>query len=84
MSSAAHRARPTAGRAGLRLALDGWFAHASGEASRGHGGFGIGLALVREIATRHGRDVAVVNTGPTGTTMRMRLPHWVMVSMWCR
>ncbi|KAB1632524.1 HAMP domain-containing histidine kinase [Pseudoclavibacter caeni] len=44
----------------------------------------MGLALVREIATRHGRDVAVVNTGPTGTTMRMRLPHWGMVSMWCR
>lgn len=56
----------------------------SGEVSRDHGGFGIGLALVREIATRHGRDVAVVNTGPTGTTMRMRLPHWGMVSMWCR
>ena len=37
-------------------------------------GFGIGLALVREIAARHGGSVAVASTGPGGTVLVMRLP----------
>ncbi len=37
-------------------------------------GFGIGLALVRDVATRHGGDVAVTRTGPTGTAIELRLP----------
>ncbi|MFP3466905.1 sensor histidine kinase [Leifsonia sp. SIMBA_070] len=41
---------------------------------RTRAGFGIGLALVRDVATRHGGDVAVTRTGPTGTAIELRLP----------
>jgi len=37
-------------------------------------GFGIGLALVREIARRHGGDVRVAATSDTGTTIEVTLP----------
>jgi two-component system OmpR family sensor kinase len=37
-------------------------------------GFGIGLALVREIATSAGGSVEVASSGPQGTTMRMTMP----------
>ena len=36
--------------------------------------FGIGLALVREIASGAGGTVKVARTGPDGTTMRLALP----------
>ncbi|MCU1527351.1 MAG: hypothetical protein JWP75_1114 [Frondihabitans sp.] len=36
--------------------------------------FGIGLALVREIATRQGGRVRVEQTSPSGTTMVLELP----------
>jgi two-component system, OmpR family, sensor kinase len=41
---------------------------------RARGGFGIGLALVREIAVRHGGTVVVQSTGPDGTVLAMRVP----------
>jgi two-component system, OmpR family, sensor kinase len=37
--------------------------------------FGIGLALVRDIATRHGGTVDVVATSPDGTTIALTLPR---------
>lgn len=37
-------------------------------------GYGIGLALVREIAVRHGGAVRVQETGPAGTTFLLTLP----------
>jgi signal transduction histidine kinase len=40
----------------------------------GHRSFGIGLALVREIAVAAGGAVEVASTGPEGTVMKMRLP----------
>ncbi|MFF1881288.1 sensor histidine kinase [Pseudarthrobacter sp. NPDC058196] len=42
--------------------------------SRGRRSFGIGLALVRDIATAAGGTVDVLRTGPAGTTMRLALP----------
>ena len=42
--------------------------------SSGRRSFGIGLALVRDIATAAGGTVDVVRTGPDGTTMRLALP----------
>ncbi|GAA0964591.1 sensor histidine kinase [Frigoribacterium faeni] len=36
--------------------------------------FGIGLALVREIALRHGGSVRVASTSATGTTLELVLP----------
>jgi signal transduction histidine kinase len=36
--------------------------------------FGIGLALVRDIATRHGGTVDVAETSPEGTTLVLTLP----------
>jgi signal transduction histidine kinase len=38
------------------------------------GSYGIGLALVKEAALRHGGDVRVAGTGPDGTTIVLRLP----------
>lgn len=46
----------------------------SGVPRRAGAGFGIGLALVREIAARHGGDVVVAATGATGTVLAMRVP----------
>lgn len=37
-------------------------------------GFGIGLALVQELATRSGGDVRVASTGPDGTVMELTVP----------
>jgi two-component system OmpR family sensor kinase len=42
--------------------------------TRGQRSFGIGLALVREIATAAGGTVEVARTGPEGTTMKLALP----------
>ncbi|HEU0257451.1 MAG TPA: HAMP domain-containing sensor histidine kinase [Microbacteriaceae bacterium] len=44
----------------------------SGTAARR--GFGIGLALVRDIAGRYGGNVAVAETSPAGTTFVLTLP----------
>ncbi|MBA8988895.1 signal transduction histidine kinase [Curtobacterium pusillum] len=41
---------------------------------RTRSGSGIGLALVRDVAVRHGGDVRVEHTGPHGTTFLLRLP----------
>ena len=41
---------------------------------RAGAGFGIGLALVREIAARHGGGVAVETTSPSGTVLAMWVP----------
>ena len=48
------------------------FAHGSAPGRRR--GFGIGLALVHDLAARHGGDVAVTNTSTSGTTIRLTLP----------
>jgi signal transduction histidine kinase len=54
------------------------FAHGTptGQAAgrRTRPGYGIGLALVRDVAVRHGGDVRVEHTGPDGTTFLLRLP----------
>lgn len=46
----------------------------SPDGSRGQRSFGIGLALVREVATAAGGSVEVDRTGPEGTTISLRLP----------
>lgn len=51
------------------------FVRTSGpEGIGGQRSFGIGLALVREIATAAGGSVEIDRTGPSGTTMKLRLP----------
>jgi signal transduction histidine kinase len=37
-------------------------------------GAGLGLAIARELAQAHGGDVALIETGPMGTTFEVRLP----------
>ncbi|WP_427131183.1 sensor histidine kinase [Pseudarthrobacter sp. S9] len=44
------------------------------DGTRGQRSFGIGLALVREIATAAGGTVDVARTGPEGTVMKIELP----------
>lgn len=39
-----------------------------------HRRYGLGLALVSEIAARHGGSVSVLETGERGATFRLRLP----------
>jgi signal transduction histidine kinase len=43
----------------------------SGRASEGTG---LGLTISRELAVGHGGDLALVDTGPRGTTFELRLP----------
>ncbi|WP_091563790.1 HAMP domain-containing sensor histidine kinase [Arthrobacter sp. ok362] len=47
---------------------------ASADGSQGQRSFGIGLALVREIAVAAGGTVAVAATGAEGTVMKLTLP----------
>ncbi len=47
---------------------------ARGDAA-GPGGFGIGLALVKDTVERYGGSAAVEATGGTGTTILLRLPR---------
>jgi signal transduction histidine kinase len=53
------------------------FAHSAAtrpEAENQSGRFGIGLALVRDIAVRHGGTVTLRETSPAGTTIALTLP----------
>lgn len=50
------------------------FAHADESAPSSTRGFGIGLALVREVVVTHGGTVSVTETGPDGTTLTIELP----------
>ncbi|MDQ1576466.1 MAG: two-component system, OmpR family, sensor kinase [Microbacteriaceae bacterium] len=47
---------------------------ASPDASPRRRSSGIGLALVRDIATRHGGTIRLVQTSPSGSTFELRLP----------
>ncbi len=44
----------------------------SKEAGEGHG---LGLAVAKSIMTEHGGSIEVAETGPGGTTFRLRLPY---------
>jgi signal transduction histidine kinase len=35
----------------------------------------LGLAIARDLMLAHGGDIALVATGPGGTTFRLSLPH---------
>ena len=51
------------------------FGQAPGRSLRGRSGLGIGLALVRQLVTRHGGRIAVASDGPgRGTTFTVWLP----------
>ncbi len=39
------------------------------------GGTGLGLAIARELAQAHGGDLALVETGPSGTVFELSLPR---------
>lgn len=41
----------------------------------GHGGTGLGLAIVHGLVTQVGGEIDVLDTGPEGTTMEVRLPR---------
>ncbi len=49
------------------------FSHSSQGA--GHRSFGLGLALVRDVAQRYGGRVEVERTSPSGTTLLLELPR---------
>ncbi|MBS0251920.1 MAG: response regulator [Proteobacteria bacterium] len=51
------------------------FYQVDGSATRRHQGLGLGLALVRELMTRHGGDVTATSDAGRGTTFVLRFPH---------
>lgn len=51
------------------------FYQVDGSATRRHQGLGLGLALVRELITRHGGDVTATSDTGQGTTFVLRFPH---------
>ena len=51
------------------------FYQVDGSATRRHQGLGLGLALVRELITRHGGDVTATSDTGHGTTFVLRFPH---------
>src|SRR3989440_1351926 len=50
------------------------FRQADGSATRRHGGLGIGLSLVKELAEAHGGRVEAASTEGRGTSFNVRLP----------
>ena len=48
-------------------------------ATSSHKGLGLGLYIVREIATVHGGTVEVTSTAQAGTCFTVRLPRHVTV-----
>lgn len=56
------------------------FYQVDGSATRRHQGLGLGLALVRELMTRHGGDVTATSDTGHGTTFVLRFPHAAEVS----
>lgn len=61
--------------ADVRTGLFDRFTRSSSDAVVGHRRrYGLGLALVSEVADQHGGAVSVVETGGRGATLRLRLP----------
>ncbi|HET6387842.1 ATP-binding protein [Hyphomicrobium sp.] len=56
------------------------FYQVDGSATRRHQGLGLGLALVRELITRHGGDVTATSDSGRGTTFVLRFPHALQVT----
>lgn len=50
------------------------FAGSASDDGSGTRHYGLGLALVSEVAGKHGGSVSVVDTGRAGATLRLRLP----------
>ncbi|MBY0560581.1 ATP-binding protein [Hyphomicrobium sp.] len=56
------------------------FYQVDGSATRRHQGLGLGLALVRELITRHGGNVTATSNSGSGTTFVLRFPHALQVT----
>ncbi|WP_045836509.1 ATP-binding protein [Hyphomicrobium sp. 99] len=56
------------------------FYQVDGSATRRHQGLGLGLALVRELITRHGGDVTATSDSGHGTTFILRFPHALQIT----
>jgi two-component system, OmpR family, sensor kinase len=50
------------------------FAHSDVGTGTAREGFGLGLALVRDLADRHGGRIEVTDTSSSGTTFTLTLP----------
>jgi signal transduction histidine kinase len=57
------------------------FYQVDGSATRRHQGLGLGLALVRELITRHSGDVTATSDAGHGTTFILRFPHLIEATL---
>jgi signal transduction histidine kinase len=54
----------------------------SARSIEGRTGFGLGLSIARDIADRHGGDIALVNREPHGLSVRMTFKPLQLTQVW--
>jgi signal transduction histidine kinase len=66
----------------LDRVFEPFFKGDSARSIEGRTGFGLGLSIARDIADRHGGDIALVNREPHGLSVRMTFKPLQLTQLW--
>jgi signal transduction histidine kinase len=66
----------------LDRVFEPFFKGDSARSIEGRTGFGLGLSIARDIADRHGGDIALVNREPHGLSVRMTFKPLQLTQVW--
>ncbi len=66
----------------LGRVFEPFFKGDSARSLEGRGGFGLGLAIARDIVERHGGAIALVNREPHGLSVRMTFKPLPLMQVW--